>query len=204
VRRASDILIERVTVASARSGGIVTEKGCWRITVRDFTAYDNHFDGLAAYETEDSLFSGLSLHDNLAAGLSLDLGFNHNVVGDAVITGSGSVGIFMIEAQDNIFHDIQIRDSHEHGVFLAEGADASMIATGNTFTGLVISDSGQTADPVTEGYCVDGFVGGVGICLNNTSLADNLLVGAQFINNQGGCVKEASAGLLQDFATICR
>jgi hypothetical protein len=31
------------------------------------------FAGLAGYETEDSLFSDLHLHDNLAAGLSFDI-----------------------------------------------------------------------------------------------------------------------------------
>ncbi len=57
LRRVSDVLIERVTVSRARSGGLVSEKGSRRLTVRDFTSFDNHFDGLAAYETEDSTFS---------------------------------------------------------------------------------------------------------------------------------------------------
>jgi hypothetical protein len=204
LRGVEDVNIERLSVHSAISGGLVTEKGCRRITVRDFTAFDHHFDGLAAYETEDSLFTGLYLHDNLAAGLSLDLGFNRNIIGEAVLANNGSVGIFMIDAHDNLLHDMQIRSSRTHGIFLAQGSDPSMTASGNTFESLVVSDSGQAANPASEGFCVDRFVGGAGICLNNPSTANNMLVGAQFIHNLGGCVMQAIPDLLKNVGVICR
>jgi hypothetical protein len=57
LRRVSDVQIERVAVEGARSGGLVTEKGCQRITVHNFSSAQNEFDGLAAYETENSIFS---------------------------------------------------------------------------------------------------------------------------------------------------
>jgi hypothetical protein len=95
IRRAADVIIEHVTVFGAKSGGLVTEKDCRRVNVHDFTAYDNEYDGLAGYETEDSTFSDLFLHDNVAAGLSFDWDFNHNIVSNAVIVGNGAVGIFM-------------------------------------------------------------------------------------------------------------
>jgi hypothetical protein len=40
--------------------------GTRRLTVRNYTAFDNQFDGLACYQTEDSHFSHLNLHDNTA------------------------------------------------------------------------------------------------------------------------------------------
>ena len=43
--------------------------------MRNLTAFDNEFDGLACYQTRDCLFTGLYLHDNPGAGISLDLGF---------------------------------------------------------------------------------------------------------------------------------
>jgi hypothetical protein len=68
----------------------------------------------------------------------------------------------------------------------------------------VVAGSGQRADPEEEGFCVDGKVGGVGLCLNNASNVNNLLSGAQFIDNRAGCVLEALPGLLEQFAVICR
>jgi hypothetical protein len=68
LRRVEDVMIEHVTVENARSGGLVAELGSRRLTVRDFTSFANEFDGLAAYETQDSRFIGLYLHDNEAAG----------------------------------------------------------------------------------------------------------------------------------------
>ena len=76
--------VENVVCSHCRSGGLVSTAGTRRLTVRDYTAFDNQFDGLACYETEQSHFSHLNLHDNLAAAISLDLGFNHNVIQDAV------------------------------------------------------------------------------------------------------------------------
>ncbi len=108
VRGAEDVLIEAVAVHSARSGGLVTEKVVRRLTVRDFTSYGNFFDGLAAYETEDSLFSGLYLHDNPYAGMSLDIGFNHNLVSDALLADNGKQGVFMRDSRDNLFQGLQI------------------------------------------------------------------------------------------------
>ena len=56
VQRVSDSVVENVTCAWCRSGGLVTTRGVRRLTVRDLTAFDNEFDGLACYQTEDSRF----------------------------------------------------------------------------------------------------------------------------------------------------
>jgi len=89
-----------------------------RLTVRNYTAFDNEFDGLACYQTENCQFTGLRLHDNPGAGISLDLAFNHNVVSNAVLTAN-DLGIFMRESCDNQFHNISIRNSRHYGVFMA-------------------------------------------------------------------------------------
>ncbi len=188
VRGASDVIIERVAVSRARSGGLVTEKNSRRLTIRDFTATDNQFDGLAAYQTEDSIFSGLTLHDNLLAGLSLDIDFDHNVVSGAVMTGNGRQGIFMRDAHDNVFSDIQIRDSGEMGLFLAQAADTdpNSCAIGNTFHGLMVADSAQ-----------------MGLRVNDAACVQNLVVGAQFTGN-AECISEAAPGLVEQSAVVCR
>lgn len=187
-RRVSDVLIERVTVFGARSGGLVVELGSKRVTVRNFTAFDNQFDGLAAYETENSVFSNIHLYDNLAAGFSFDISFNHNLISDVVINGSGTVGIFMRDSRENVFQGLQIRDSRQHGLFLAQvDNDATKPASGNTFTGIVVSGSG-----------------GAGMRVNDSSCINNVVVASQFIGNLGGCISEAVPGLVQTSQTICR
>ena len=195
LRRVEDVLVEDVSVEGARSGGLVVEMGSRRVTVRDFTASDNEFDGLAGYDTEDSLFTGLHLHDNVAAGLSFDGDFDHNTVSDSVLTANGDVGIFMRHASDNVFSDVRIRDSFKDGIFLAENDQTNEPASGNTFTGMVISGSGDAAAPANEGF---------GIKVADASCTDNLVVASQFVGNRDGDVFEATPNLLTKEASITR
>lgn len=188
IRRCVDCVVQSVTVYGAMSGGLVTELGCRRLTIRDYTSYDNEFDGLAGYETEDSTFSGIHLYGNKAAGISTDIKFNNNKFYDVTIADNKTVGIFMRDSLDNSFTNLHIRDSVQHGIFLAQvNTDPSTAATGNTFTGVVISRSG-----------------GMGILANDASCINNMMVGAQFINNKHGCISEAASGLVENVGAICR
>jgi len=188
LRGVTDVRVERVSVVRARSGGLVTEKGCRRITVHGFSSAENAYDGLAGYETENSVFSELYLHDNPFAGISLDIQFNNNTISQAVIVHNGKQGIFMRDSQDNLFADIQIRESGEQGLFLAQvDTNESTPALGNTFHGLVVSHSAQA-----------------GMQVNNLSCRYNLVVAAQFIQNGGGCIVEAEEGLVEQVGVICR
>lgn len=188
IRRCVDCVVQSVTVYGAMSGGLVTELGCRRLTIRDYTSYDNEFDGLAGYETEDSTFSGIHLYGNKAAGISTDIKFNNNKFYDVTIADNKTVGIFMRDSLDNSFTNLHIRDSVQHGIFLAQvNTDPSTAATGNTFTGVVISRSG-----------------GMGILANDASCINNMMVGAQFINNKRGCISEAASGLVENVGAICR
>lgn len=188
LRRCVDCTVQSVTVFGAMSGGLVTELGCRRLMIRDYTSYDNEFDGLAGYETEDSTFSGIHLYGNKAAGISTDIKFNSNKFYDVTISNNKSVGIFMRDSLDNSFTNLHIRDSAQHGIFLAQvNADPATAAMGNTFTSVVIAGSG-----------------GMGFRANDASCINNMMVGAQFINNKNGCISEAAAGLVENVGAICR
>jgi hypothetical protein len=188
IRRCVDCTVQSVTVFGAMSGGLVTELGCRRLAIRDYTSFDNEFDGLAGYETEDSTFSGIHLYGNKAAGISTDIKFNNNKFYDVTIAENRTVGIFMRDSLDNSFTNLHIRDSVQHGIFLAQvNTDPTTAATGNTFTGVVISRSG-----------------GMGVIANDASCINNMLVGAQFIDNRHGCISEAASGLVENVGTICR
>lgn len=188
IRRCEDCVVQSVTVFGAMSGGLVTELGCRRLTIRDYTSFDNEFDGLAGYETENSTFTGIHLYGNKAAGISTDIQFNNNKFYDVTIANNGTVGIFMRDSLDNAFTNMHIRDNIQHGVFLAQvNTDSTTGATGNTFTSVVISQSG-----------------GIGFLANDASCINNMLVGAQFVNNRNGCIGEAASGLVESIGAICR
>jgi hypothetical protein len=182
LRRVQDVLVERVIVTSARSGGLVAEHGSRRVTVRDFTSTDNHFDGLGAYRTEDSLLTGLYLYDNGAAGLSFDLDFVGNTVSNSVIADSGDVGLFMRDSRQNVFSAIHIRDSVSHGAFIAENPDLpdGGPTSCNMFTGMQVARSG-----------------GFGIRIQDASSTKNLIFGVQFVNNAAGNISSDPPGLFE-------
>jgi polygalacturonase len=178
VQNVSDSTVENVTCARCRSGGLVTTRDVRRLTVRNLTAFDNEFDGLACYQTEDSLFTGLSLHDNPCAGISLDLAFNHNVVSNAVLTAN-DLGVFMRASRDNQFYNVSIESSRHYGVFMAHAEQQTprgwepVLRTEcalNSFTNLAARDCGGAAFRV-----------------NNPSCTNNVIVRARFDGNlQGG------------------
>jgi hypothetical protein len=187
VQHVSDSAIENVTITRARSGGLVTTRTVRGLAVRQLESFDNEFDGLACYETEDCLFADLNLHDNPGAGISLDLAFNHNVVSNAVLVAN-DLGIFMRASRENGFFNVSIRNSHHYGVFMAhtERGTASGWApapksecTLNSFTNL------------TAVNC-----GGAAFRVNNVTCTNNVLVRARFDGNLKGGLSLAKPNLL--------
>ncbi|MGH7952865.1 MAG: right-handed parallel beta-helix repeat-containing protein [Limisphaerales bacterium] len=187
VQGVSNSIVENVTCAHCRSGGLVTTRGVRGLTVRNFTSFDNEFDGLACYQTESSVFTKLNLHDNPGAGISLDLAFDNNVISNATLN-SNDLGIFMRSSSDNQFYNIMIHHSHHYGVFMAH---AEMMTkrgwqpaprsecTHNSFTNLIAADCGSA-----------------GFRVNNTTCTNNILAGAQFHNDVSGGLSMACADLV--------
>lgn len=167
VQDVSDSLVKNVTCARCRSGGLVTTLGVRRLTVENFEAFDNEFDGLACYLTTDSRFVNLKLHDNPDAGISLDLAFDHNCIANAVLTANG-LGIFMRASRDNRFQNISIRHSREFGVFIAQTEVGTphgcrplphSECTDNLFTALQTTNCGGPVFHVNDSSCTNNVVG---------------------------------------------
>lgn len=182
----TDAAVEHVVCCRCRSGGLVTA-GVRRLLVNDFAAYDNQFDGLACYQTEESRFAGLRLHDNLAAGISLDLDFNHNSISNAILADN-DLGVFMRDSRHNSFQGVTISKSRHHGVFMAQAAaptakgwqlspDTECI--GNNFEDLRVSDCGGRAFQVNDASCTN-----------------NAISGAHFLHNILGGLGEPSGNLV--------
>jgi hypothetical protein len=163
VQNVSDCTIENVTCTRCRSGGLVTTLGVRRLTVENFTSFNNEFDGLACYLTMDSRFSKLYLHDNPGAGISLDLAFDHNVITNAVLAAN-DLGIFMRDSRNNQFDNVSIRNNRDFGVFMAQAFEMvtrgvqpqpDTECAGNCFTNLEDVKNGRAAFRVNDVSCTN-------------------------------------------------
>ncbi len=180
IRGAEEIKIEHLVTRNARSGGVVLEKVCRQIYIDDLEATDNHFDGLACYETEDSYFSRLNLHHNQSAGISLDLDFNHNVIKMARLANNGSQGIFMRDSNSNDFRKIEIVENGAQGIFVAQADNfQDTRCTNNTFSDLTVMKNV-----------------GHGLRVNDLSCVDNVIRNSKFQENDAGNVSQATDAIL--------
>ena len=187
VQGVSDSTVENVEIARCRSGGLVTTRDIRRLTVRGLESFDNEFDGLACYQTEDCLFTDLNLHDNPGAGISLDLAFNQNTISNAVLVAN-DLGIFMRASRDNQFLNVAIRESHHYGVFMANteqrtasgwGPAPKSECTDNSFANLVAMNCGSAAFRV-----------------NNTTCTHNIIIRPKFTGNSKGGLSLARPDLV--------
>ena len=182
-----DCTVENVAAARCRSGGLVTTLGVRRLLVKNFESFDNEFDGLACYLTEDSVFTGLNVHDKPGAGISLDLAFNHNIISNAALVGN-DLGIFMRASRENQFLNVSIRNSRHHGVFMAHSETQTATGWGpapktecvyNSFTNLIAMNCGGSAFRV-----------------NNTTCTHNVIIRAKFEGNVNGNLSLAQPNLV--------
>jgi hypothetical protein len=183
---AADVEVEHVVCCHCRSGGLVAAD-VRRLHVNDFDSYDNQFDGLACYQTEESRFDNLRLHDNLAAGLSLDLDFSHNSIINAVLEGN-DLGIFMRDSRDNSFRSLIISNSHHDGIFMAQ-------ATTDTTRGWMLCPNTQCLSNNFENLMVNN-CGGKAFHVNDASCSNNVILGASFLNNRLGGLAQPSTNLV--------
>lgn len=154
IRGAEDIRVEDVVTCRARSGGIVLEKHCRRVRINRVEAYENEFDGVAAYETEDSEFTALNLHHNRSAGFSFDWRFNRNRVADCDASNNGSQGIFMRDSLWNVFERVTLRDNAAQGIFMAETRELPGTACRyNRFKQAVITGNGTQGIRINDASC---------------------------------------------------
>lgn len=180
IRGVTNGRIENVTVTAARSGGVVSEKGCYGLIINGLTATDNEFDGFAGYETSRATLSNMNLSHNRAAGISIDIRFNGNTIKDTKIEGNGDVGIFMRDSSSNLFENLILADNHNHGVFLAQTDSPANCANDNEFSNLSVLRSR-----------------GFGFRLNDACEGNRLSGIAQFLQNRDGCVSQGTSVALE-------
>jgi parallel beta-helix repeat protein len=124
------------------------------------------YSALACYQTKESLFTQLYLHDNPGAGISLDLAFNHNVISNAVLTAN-NLGIFMRASRNNQFLNVTIHDNRQYGVFMAQAETRTALGWGlaprtecadNLFNNLITTNCGGAAFHVNNANCTNNII----------------------------------------------
>ncbi len=153
IRRCVDTSLEDVILESARSGGVVTEKGCENILISRVTAFDHHFDGIACYVTTRSFIVDCTARDNQYSGLSCDLGFRDNIVADCFFINNGlnvSVpgvlhpGVFWRDATGNLLANSRLSGNMGDGIFVADGDPPGNLPTSeNQFVDNFYTDNGR-------------------------------------------------------------
>lgn len=187
IRGASEVLIENVITHSMISGGLVTEKYCHNLTIKNFESFDNFFDGLAGYQTEASEFSELNLHHNLGAGISIDIDFNHNLIRDSELHDNHDVGIFARNLTGNHFLRVSIQRSGNHGVFMAKSEAANSCATQNTFEDVQINDSKFAGFRLNDNCEGNAIIGTSNLCGNQKGGVSQEKNGVLMITNDVSC-----------------
>jgi hypothetical protein len=187
VRGVHGALIENVVTHHARSGGLVTEKDVARLTVRQLDSHSNFFDGFAGYVTVDSIFSGLRLHHNHYAGISIDWHFDRNRFEDTEIYDNGDVGIFARFSDGNEFVRTNIVNSGNHGIFLSSDSRQDTCPENYAFRGLKVSGSKNW-----------------GFWFNDPRCTGTKIQNAEFRDNGGGCVFVPRDGKVEMTDVSCR
>ena len=165
LRGAQDVRLEDLRIYRARSGGIVSEKHCARLKVRNVHVEGNFFDGFAGYQTIESLFENVNFVRNDFAGVSLDLYFNNNSFRNSNFSANGHSAIFARMSHGNIFDAITMTENGHAGgapaIFFAASHDApdacvtrtliqNSLVANNRGKGLRINDSGCTDIQVVD------------------------------------------------------
>jgi hypothetical protein len=146
IRGASDIRLKNIEAHDSISGGLVSEKYCDHLMIENFDSHHNYFDGLAGYQTEKSVYNNVNLHDNRAAGISVDIRFNDNKFIGGSIENNSDIGIYARDAKNNLFDGLKINNNKGYGALLGTpDGPAGRCADSNTFHNVEISHSGKKA-----------------------------------------------------------
>ncbi len=122
VRGVADLVVVRVRVRNARSGGLVVSNHCRNVHVRQAVFSGNVFDGVACYESKGIELTDCLMTRNGAAGISLDKDLRETQFTRCIITDNLDVGVFARRTRAVGFTACLIRTSGNWAMFL--GPDA--------------------------------------------------------------------------------
>ncbi len=178
--------LTNLKVTSARSGGMVVVSSD-DLLVDGFEAEQSCFDGLAGYETRDSLFRNISVHDNDYSGFSFDDDFSDNRFEDFRVQGNHDQGLFIRDASGNRFVRGLFEGNAKNGVYLDQDNRniATTCATDTSLEGVTVRGNGQYGAWLDFACRGNGFTG--------STIEDN----------RAGCLGGREAALIDSTDTRC-
>ncbi|UCD95412.1 MAG: right-handed parallel beta-helix repeat-containing protein [Candidatus Zixiibacteriota bacterium] len=120
IRKADNLQISDVNIHSARSGGLVASIDSRRIFISNACIYDNEFDGIALYSSEDVLVSDFICYENDFSGISFDNSVKNLAFDNGLLKNNGHNGIFARMCEDIVFNDLLVCGNQKNGCFLAD------------------------------------------------------------------------------------
>jgi hypothetical protein len=175
-----------VKVTDARSGGMVVVSSD-HLMVDGFEAKKSCFDGLAGYETHNSVFRNVLVHDNDYAGFSFDDDFSDNRFEDFRAQGNHDQGMFIRDASGNRFVRGLFEHNAKNGVYFDQDNQhvPTTCATDTSLSNVTVRGNGQYGAWLQFA------------CRGNQFL-DSTIEG-----NRTGCFGGAAAALIGSTKTIC-
>jgi parallel beta-helix repeat protein len=129
IRHAENITMRDNNIYSVRSGGIVTEKGCRFLFIENNRINNNYFDGIAVYETTDSILNNNILFKNKAAGFSIDWFVEDCIFSGNIVEYNIDQGMFLQRASNNTITDSKFIGTETYdGIYLALGSAYNIIS----------------------------------------------------------------------------
>ena len=188
VRMVNNLRITDVDIHDARSGGVVVSWECYQIFITDSYFYNNFFDGIALYDSENINVINFMCFGNGSAGISLDNQLSDVLFDTGIIESNGDVGIFARNSEDISFHDLMIADNQNSGCFLSHVS----IGTGTGVTRLYF-DGCSFLDNV--GY-------GLWLASPASESPNNAVTGCLFSGNTAGAINLDAGALLDLEANV--
>ncbi len=144
VNGCDDCTVTNVKVTGARSGGMVVVSS-ERLMVDGFEAEQSCFDGLAGYQTRNSVFRNVLVHDNDFAGFSFDDDFSDNRFEDFRAQGNHDQGMFIRDASGNRFVRGLFEHNAKNGVYFDQDNRniATTCATDTSLSDVTVRGNGQ-------------------------------------------------------------
>lgn len=176
IRFCKNIVIENVFIRSARSGGIVTEKGVKNFIASKLVITNCYYDATAYYNTENSIVEGCVFKNNSSAGISIDWECRSNIFVNNIIKGNGSgedgtgnnPGIYIAYSYNNLFGENIIQENAGNGIIITvQEAVPNSGAQYNYFKENYILNNLEYGIWVTDSSCTHNYGHGTYYC-NNT------------------------------------
>lgn len=187
VRMVNNLRISEVDVHDARSGGLVISWDSRNIFIDKSSFYNNYYDGIALYASEDIQISSFLCYENNAAGLSLDNNLKNVLFNGGIIKKNKDVGIFARHSEDLVFNALIVMDNQSHGSFLSHAEASNTGVRRLFFSGCSFIDN--------KGY-------GLWLASPKSESPSNTVIGCLFSGNTDGAIEVHEDGELNEEANV--